>query len=69
MLSGDIFSEVGVYKCIIYLQGPELLSKAGGLHKFMNWDRALLTVSLLCYTTVHILNCNGHVELQTNSGF
>ena len=26
-------------------QGPELLDKAGGLHKFMNWDRALLTVS------------------------
>ncbi|XP_041369986.1 queuine tRNA-ribosyltransferase catalytic subunit 1-like [Gigantopelta aegis] len=25
--------------------GPELLSKAGGLHKFMNWDRALLTDS------------------------
>lgn len=25
--------------------GPELLEKAGGLHKFMNWDRALLTDS------------------------
>ncbi|XP_067662656.1 queuine tRNA-ribosyltransferase catalytic subunit 1-like [Haliotis asinina] len=25
--------------------GPELLGKAGGLHKFMNWDRALLTDS------------------------
>ena len=27
-------------------KGPELLKKAGGLHKFMNWDGALLTVSL-----------------------
>ncbi len=26
-------------------QGPELLKKAGGLHKFMNWDGALLTDS------------------------
>ncbi|KAK3087123.1 hypothetical protein FSP39_002020 [Pinctada imbricata] len=25
--------------------GPELLEKAGGLHKFMNWDRSLLTDS------------------------
>ncbi|XP_060589468.1 queuine tRNA-ribosyltransferase catalytic subunit 1-like, partial [Ruditapes philippinarum] len=25
--------------------GPELLEKAGGLHKFMNWDRNLLTDS------------------------
>ncbi|XP_012941614.1 queuine tRNA-ribosyltransferase catalytic subunit 1 isoform X3 [Aplysia californica] len=25
--------------------GPDLLEKAGGLHKFMNWDRALLTDS------------------------
>ncbi|KAF6027891.1 QTRT1 [Bugula neritina] len=25
--------------------GPELLKKAGGLHKFMNWKRALLTDS------------------------
>jgi len=25
--------------------GPELLDKAGGLHKFMGWDRALLTDS------------------------
>ncbi|KAK3610154.1 hypothetical protein CHS0354_039935 [Potamilus streckersoni] len=25
--------------------GPELLEKAGGLHKFMNWDRCLLTDS------------------------
>ncbi len=27
------------------IQGPELLKKAGGLHKFMNWDGALLTDS------------------------
>lgn len=26
-------------------QGPDLLEKAGGLHEFMQWDRALLTVS------------------------
>ncbi len=26
-------------------QGPELLKKAGGLHKFMNWNGALLTDS------------------------
>jgi queuine tRNA-ribosyltransferase len=26
-------------------KGPELLKKAGGLHKFMNWDGALLTDS------------------------
>ena len=26
-------------------QGPELLEKVGGLHKFMNWKRSLLTVS------------------------
>lgn len=25
--------------------GPEILKKAGGLHKFMSWDRALLTDS------------------------
>ncbi|KAJ2012142.1 Queuine tRNA-ribosyltransferase catalytic subunit 1, partial [Coemansia sp. S85] len=25
--------------------GPELLEKAGGLHKFMAWDRGLLTDS------------------------
>lgn len=25
--------------------GPEILKKAGGLHKFMNWERALLTDS------------------------
>lgn len=24
--------------------GPELLSELGGLHSFMNWDRAILTV-------------------------
>lgn len=27
------------------MQGPDLLKKAGGLHKFMNWNRALLTDS------------------------
>lgn len=27
------------------MQGPETLDKAGGLHKFMNWNRALLTDS------------------------
>ncbi len=27
------------------IQGPELLKKAGGLHKFMNWNGALLTDS------------------------
>lgn len=26
-------------------QGPELIKQAGGLHKFMGWDRALLTDS------------------------
>jgi len=26
-------------------QGPELLRKVGGLHQFMDWNRALLTVS------------------------
>lgn len=26
-------------------QGPELIKEAGGLHKFMGWDRALLTDS------------------------
>ncbi|MBO5344662.1 MAG: tRNA-guanine transglycosylase, partial [Clostridia bacterium] len=32
------------YHC--YLRpGPELVAKAGGLHKFMNWDRAILTDS------------------------
>jgi tRNA-guanine family transglycosylase len=29
----------------LLIQGPELLKKAGGLHKFMNWDGALLTDS------------------------
>lgn len=28
----------------MFVKGPELLIKAGGLHKFMNWDGALLTV-------------------------
>lgn len=38
-------------KCVIFLffKGPELLKKAGGLHKFMNWDGALLTVSILLF--------------------
>jgi queuine tRNA-ribosyltransferase catalytic subunit len=27
------------------VQGPDLLEKAGGLHRFMNWHRALLTDS------------------------
>ena len=27
------------------IKGPELLKKAGGFHKFMNWDGALLTDS------------------------
>lgn len=27
------------------LQGTEILKKAGGLHKFMSWPRALLTDS------------------------
>lgn len=29
----------------IILQGPELLKKVGGLHKFMGWNRALLADS------------------------
>jgi len=29
----------------VLFKGPELLEQAGGLHKFMNWDRNLLTVS------------------------
>lgn len=29
----------------IHVQGPDILDKAGGLHKFMNWKRALLTDS------------------------
>jgi len=29
----------------LLIQGPELLKKAGGLHKFMNWNGALLTDS------------------------
>jgi len=28
-----------------WLQGPSLLEAVGGLHKFMGWNRALLTVS------------------------
>ena len=31
----------------LFFQGPDLLEKAGGLHKFMNWNRALLTVSMV----------------------
>lgn len=38
-LSCEIF-----FPIILFLQGPDLLDKAGGLHKFMKWDRALLTV-------------------------
>ena len=30
------------------LQGTRVLEKAGGLHTFMGWDRALLTVRDLC---------------------
>ena len=29
----------------VLFQGPALIVKAGGLHKFMNWNRALLTDS------------------------
>ena len=29
---------------VISLQGADLLNKVGRLHKFMNWDRAMLTV-------------------------
>ena len=32
-------------KPILSKKGVETLLKAGGLHKFMNWDGALLTVS------------------------
>ena len=37
------------YQSILFstFQGPDLLEKAGGLHKFMNWNRALLTVSII----------------------
>lgn len=27
------------------MQGPKLIEQAGGLHKFMNWKRGLLTDS------------------------
>lgn len=30
---------------LLSFQGPELLKKAGGLHKFIGWNRALLTDS------------------------
>lgn len=43
-------------------QGPELLEKAGGLHEFMQWDRALLTVSdhksITCYRSTTVFLCN-----------
>lgn len=43
-------------------QGPELLEKAGGLHEFMQWDRALLTVSdhksTTCYRSTTVFQCN-----------
>ena len=29
----------------IYVPGTKILEKAGGLHKFMNWDRNILTDS------------------------
>jgi queuine tRNA-ribosyltransferase len=29
----------------LYLTGPDKEKKAGGLHKFMNWDRNILTDS------------------------
>jgi queuine/archaeosine tRNA-ribosyltransferase len=30
------------------MQGQEIMREAGGLHKFMNWDRSLLTVWHWC---------------------
>ena len=34
-----------ILQCNLNFKGPEILEKAGGLHKFMNWNRALLTDS------------------------
>ena len=33
-------------------QGPELMEELGGLHKFMNWNRALLTVINIIYEII-----------------
>ena len=41
--------KVIIRRILFELKGPELLKKAGGLHKFMNWDGALLTVGVLEY--------------------
>ena len=46
-LSGDINAPIILGNTYhLYLRpGLEVLSKAGGLHKFMNWDRSILTDS------------------------
>ena len=35
----------GQYLSFMAKPGDELVAKAGGLHKFMNWDQAILTDS------------------------
>ena len=35
---------------LLIFQGCEVLEKVGGLHKFMGWNRALLTVRYFSYT-------------------
>lgn len=47
-------------------KGPELLLKAGGLHKFMNWDGALLTViSFFIFLVQIVRNISKKLVIKT----
>ena len=53
---------MGCTECcdISILQGCEVLEKVGGLHKFMGWNRALLTVCLFVskrYDCIFTISC------------
>jgi len=47
--------------CIsVALQGPSLLEKVGGLHTFMKWKHALLTVS----SSIRTCKCSFNVIVE-----
>jgi len=44
----------------VALQGPSLLEKVGGLHTFMKWKHALLTVS----SSIRTCKCSFNVIVE-----
>ena len=48
-------------------KGTEILEKAGGLHGFMNWKRALLTVSCSLQTDFRQTDRQVYLESYTRN--